>query len=329
MDGGLRLWEDALLHVGCEALTRGLNVYEGVKGYWQEDGRFGIVALRQHYERLRRSARLLHIPCPWSYDEYQRAIFTLIGELVQRESDMWARTTLFAIEGYWGEGTVADLVVTAYHQDKQPPQPINLGVSTWRRSVDVSLPARIKTGTNYQVGRLARIEGRALGCADMVLLNQWGRVAETTGACILMVRDGAVYTPPASEGALESITVDLIEALAQSIGIAFIRRPIDRTELLIADEIALCGTLAELPLVKSIEGQPMPGDPQVLSLLQKRYLDAVRGIDPHPAVALSILPESPVGEPCETVTPRPRFDGNSPIDLRTGTIKDPTVTQRT
>jgi branched-chain amino acid aminotransferase len=276
--------------VGCEALTRGLNVYEGVKGYWQQDGQFGILMLRRHYERLRRSARLLHIPCPWSYQDYETATFELISELVQPDRDMWARTTLFVVEGYWGEGTVADLVITAYHQEKQPPEPINLGVSTWRRSVDVALPARIKTGTNYQVGRLARIEGRALGCQDMVLLNQWGRVAETTGACILMVRDGVVHTPPATEGALESITVDVVEALASSMGIPFVRRPIDRTELLIADEIAICGTLTELPLVKSIEGQPMSEKSPILSALQTRLLNAVRGIDPHPAVELTMLP---------------------------------------
>jgi branched-chain amino acid aminotransferase len=292
MGGKLCLWKDAVLHVGCEALTRGLNVYEGVKGYWQRDGRFGIVMLRRHYERLRRSARLLHIPCPWTYEDYESKIFELVGTLVERERDMWARTTLFVVEGHWGEGTVADLVITAYHQDKRPPEPINLGVSTWRRSVDVALPARIKTGTNYQVGRLARIEGRPLGCQDMVLLNQWGRVAETTGACILMVRDGVVYTPPATEGALESITLDLVEALARSMAIPFVRRPIDRTELLIADEMAICGTLAELPLVKSIEGQPLSESSPILSALQARLLDAVRGIDPHPAVELSMLPNA-------------------------------------
>jgi len=292
MGGKLRLWKDAMLHVGCEALTRGLNVYEGVKGYWQQDGSFGIVMLRRHYERLRRSARLLHIPCDWTYEQYESAILELVSELVEPDRDMWARTTLFVIEGSWGEGTVADLVVTAYHQDKQPPGPINLGVSTWRRSVDVALPARIKTGTNYQVGRLARIEGRALGCQDMVLLNEWGRGAESTGAAILMVRDGVVYTPPATEGALESITVDAIEALANSMGIPFVRRPIDRTELLIADEIALCGTLAELPLVKSIEGQPLTEGSRLLCLLQARYLDAVRGINPHPAIELCTIPTS-------------------------------------
>jgi branched-chain amino acid aminotransferase len=124
----------------------------------------------------------------------------------------------------------------------------------------------------------------------MVLLNQWGRVAETTGACILMVRDGVVCTPPATEGALESITVDLVEALANSMGIPFARRPIDRTELLIADEMAICGTLAELPLVKSIEGQAMPESAPLLEALQTRLLNAVRGIDPHPAVSLTMLP---------------------------------------
>jgi branched-chain amino acid aminotransferase len=246
--------------------------------------------LRRHYERLRRSAQLLHIPCEWTYQEYERATLELIGQLVRPDLDMWARTTLFVTEGHWGEGTVADLVITAYHQDKQPPQPISLGVSTWRRSVDVALPARIKTGTNYQVGRLARIEGRPRGCQEMVLLNEWGRVAEATGACILMVRDGVVYTPPATEGALESITVDVVEALAKSMSVPFVRRPIDRTELSIAEEIALCGTLAELPLVKSFEGRPMSENAPILTALQSRLLDAVRGIAPHRAIELSMLP---------------------------------------
>jgi branched-chain amino acid aminotransferase len=289
MGGRLQLWEDAMLHVGCEAAVRGLNVFEGVKGYWQQDGRFGMVMLRRHYERLRRSARLLHIPFEQSFDEYEKAIFELVAVLVQPDRDMWARTTLFVVEGHWGENTVADLVITAFHQTKQPPEPIDLGVSTWRRSSDVALPARIKTSSNYQVSRLARIEGRRVGCHEMVLLNQSGRVAESTGACILMVREGAVYTPPASEGALESITLEAIEALAHSMGIPFVRRPIERTELLIADEIAICGTLAELPLAKTIEGRPLPPESPILSALQRSYLNSVRGVNPHPAIELSFL----------------------------------------
>jgi branched-chain amino acid aminotransferase len=210
--------------------------------------------------------------------------------LVTPDRDMWARTTLYVIEGHWGEGTMADLVVTAYHQDKELPQPINLGVSTWRRSADEALPARIKTSTNYQAGRLARIEGRLMDCHDMILLNQWGRVAEATGSCVLMVRDGTIYSPPATEGALESITLDVIEAIAQSSGIKFVRRPIDRTELLIADELGLCGTLAELTLVKSIQGRPLSEEPSVLRTLQASYMDIARGVAAHPAVELTYLP---------------------------------------
>jgi len=248
--------------------------------------------LRQHYERLRRSARLLHIPFEQTYDEYRRAIFDLMGMLLEPERDMWARTTLYVTEGHWGEDTVADLVVTAYHQNKQIPQAVNIGVSTWQRSADVSLPARIKTSTNYQVGRLARIEGRLQECQDMILLNQWGRVAEATGSCVLMVREGIVYTPPATEGALESITVDIVEALAHSMNIKFIRRPIDRTELLVADEIAICGTLAEVTIVKSIGGLTLQSDDAILGTLQNRYFQAVRGVDPHSFVKLTYFEKS-------------------------------------
>jgi branched-chain amino acid aminotransferase len=290
MGGKLRPWDEATLHIGCEAVTRGLNVFEGIKGYWQTNGQFAILQLERHYERLCRSASLLHIPCKWTYEEYQSAIFELIGTLVTPDRDMWARTTLYVIEGHWGEGTMADLVVTAYHQAKHLPEPINLGVSTWRRSGDEALPARIKTSTNYQAGRLARIEGRSMDCQDMVLLNQWGRVAEATGSCVLMVRDGTIYSPPATEGALESITLDLIEALAQSSGIKFVRRPIDRTELLIADELGLCGTLAELTLVKSIQGRPLLKEPSALLALQANYMDIARGVAAHPAVDLTYLP---------------------------------------
>lgn len=289
MAGGLRLWNEATLHIGCEAVTRGVNVFEGLKGYWQPAGPFGIVQLRRHYERLRRSARLLNIPFETTFDHYRNALTQLAEALLEPDRDMWFRTTLYAVEGHWGEGTVADLVITGYHQEKRLPDPIALGLSTWRRSPDVSLPPRIKAGSNYQVARLARMEGQARGCQDMVLLNNSGRVAEATCSCIVIVRDGVVYTPPATEGALESITLDIVEALAKSMDIPFVRRPIDRTELLIADEIALCGTLAELILVTSIEGLPLGGKSTLLRSLQARFFSAVRHIEPHPFVELSVL----------------------------------------
>jgi branched-chain amino acid aminotransferase len=288
--GDVRPWEEATLHVSCEAVTRGLNVYEGLKGYWQVGEKaFGIVQLHRHYERLLRSARLLHIPVAVSYEAFQAACSKLVRALYEPDQDMWIRATLYVIEGHWGEGTVADLVLTAYHQKKQPPAPVSVGVSTWQRSSDITVPPRIKTSTNYQVARLARIEGRPRGYSDMILLNQYGRVAEASGACVLLVRDGCVITPPAYEGRLESITLEIVQKICHSLSIPFIERPVDRTELHIADEIRLVGTLAELAPVAQVDDYRLPAITPVTDLIAETFWKAVRGVEPHPAVDLTFV----------------------------------------
>ena len=95
--------------------------------------------------------------------------------------------------------------------------------------------------------------------------------------------------PTPAEAALESITIDAVEAIARSHGVPFVRRPVERTELLIADEMALCGTLCEVALIKSFEGQPLPADQPILGKLQAAYFDAVRQVRPHPFITMTPL----------------------------------------
>jgi branched-chain amino acid aminotransferase len=287
--GAVRPWHEAVLHISTEAVTRGLNVFEGLKGYWQPDGSFGIVALRRHWQRLGQSARLLHIPFEMDFLDFEDACHALVQRLCRPQTNMWLRPTLFVVEGHWGEDTKADLVITAYHTGESPPEPIDIGVCTWRRAADIVLPYRIKTSTNYQVARLGKIEGRHRGYDEMLLLNEHGRVAEALGSCVLMVRNGSVVTPPAWEGALESITVDLVEMLCRDMGIRFERRPIDRTELLVAEEVALAGTLSEITAVRSIDGAPLASGP-LIKAIQDRYLAIVQGIAPEAAAGLSVRP---------------------------------------
>lgn len=288
--GEVRPWEEATLHVSCEAVNRGLNVYEGLKGYWQaEGGSFGIVEMRSHYDRLARSARLLHIPMPVTFDEFEEACAKLVRALYQPENDVWVRATLFVVEGHWGEGTVADLVLAAYHQPKRPPDPVSVGVSTWQRATDLALSPRIKTSANYNVARLARIEGRGRGFSEMVLLNQFGRVAEATGACLIMVRDGQVITPPASEGRLESITLEIVRKICDSRAIPYVERPIDRTELHVAEELRLVGTLAELTPIIRVDDYELPLSRPITDIVAETFWDAVRGVVPHPAVQMAFV----------------------------------------
>jgi branched-chain amino acid aminotransferase len=286
VNGELVPYADVRIHIGAEALTRALSVFEGVKGYWNTAGDvFAVRSPRRHYDRLCRSAALFHIPIRFSYDEFIGGLATLARELLVPDRDLWFRPTLFVTQGHWGEGTVADLVVTAFTQQKHDPDPMRLGVSTWRRASDLALPTRVKSSANYVGGRLARIETRRLGYDDAVLLNDAGRVAEATGACILIVGRGRIATPPTSEGCLDSITVDTLEHVIRELSLPFERRPIERTELLAADECGVAGTISELTLVEEIDGYHFDQS-GLLSRVRQRYIEIMRGRAVLPGVDL-------------------------------------------
>jgi branched-chain amino acid aminotransferase len=277
INGKLVPYEDARIHISAEALTRALSVFEGVKGYWNSASKvFAVRSPRRHYDRLRRSAALFHIPIDFSYDDFLAGLATLAGQLLVEDRDLWFRPTLYVTQGHWGEGTAADLVVTAFTQQKHDPDPMRLGVSTWRRASDVALPTRVKCSANYVVARLARMEVRRLGYDDAVLLNEAGRVAEATGACIVIADARGIASPPISECCLDSITVDALERAAVDLGLPFERRPIERSELLAADECAVAGTISELTLVEEVDGFhfDLSG---ILAQLRGRYLEIMRG----------------------------------------------------
>ena len=292
-DGAVHPWDDGVLHVSTEAVVRGLNVFEGLKGYWQESGELAFRTLRSHYERMNRSARLLHIPIDFSYDDFVAACSALSEAELTAENDLYIRATLFVVEGHYGEGTVSDLVLTAYQQKKEPPKAIAVGTSTWQRSPDLSLPIRIKTGANYVIARLARIEGKRRGYEDMIVLNRSGRVSESVSACLLLVRDGVVFTPPPSEGAVESITLRILTELGGEEGISVVQRPIDRSELYIADELALTGTLTEITPIHAIDDMSLPEESPVLDRLKSQYRAAVKGSAPHASAEMTVVASRP------------------------------------
>jgi branched-chain amino acid aminotransferase len=277
VNGELLPYGEVRIHIGAEALTRALSVFEGVKGYWNSAGEvFALRTPRRHYDRLCRSAALLHIPIIFSYEDFLTGLETLAGQLLRPDRDLWFRTTLYVTHGHWGEGTAADLVVTAFTQEKNNPDPMRLGVSTWRRAADVALPTRVKSSANYVGGRLARIEVRRLGYDDAVMLNDAGRVAETTGACVVIADKGRVVSPPTHEGCLDSITVYALEQVCQECSIPFERRPIERTELLAAEECGIAGTITELTLIEEVDGFHY-SQTGLLSDLRQQYLRVMRG----------------------------------------------------
>jgi branched-chain amino acid aminotransferase len=286
VNGELMPYNDVRIHISAEALTRAMSVFEGVKGYWNDTGEiFAVRTPRQHYDRLCRSAALLYIPITFSYEDFLTGLETLAGRLLVPDRDLWFRVTLYVTQGHWGEGTSADLIVTAFTQQKHNPDPMRLGVSTWRRGSDVSLPTRVKCSANYVVGRLARIEVRRLGYDDAVMLNDAGRIAETTGACVLIADKGRIISPPTHEGCLDSITVGALEQVSRECGVPFERRPIERTELLAAEECGIAGTITELTLVEEVDGFHF-AQSGLLSELRQRYVQIMRGASVLPGIEL-------------------------------------------
>lgn len=289
VNGELVPYTDVKIHIGAEALTRALSVFEGVKGYWDSAGEiFSIRTPRRHYDRLCRSASLFHIPVRFSYEEFLAGLSKLAGELLVPDKDLWFRPTMYVTHGHWGEATEADLVVTAFSQRKLDPDPMRLGVTSWRRASDLVLPTRVKSSANYVGARMARIEVRRLGYDDAIMLNDAGRVAEATGACVLIAQRGRIVTPPTSESCLDSITVDILEEVAKDLGLPFERRPIERTELLAADECGLAGTISELTLVAELDGVEYEQS-GLLAQVRQRYLELMRGDLALPGVDMAPL----------------------------------------
>ena len=133
---------------------------------------------------------------------------------------------------------------------------------------------------NYQNSRLVSTEARINGFDGGIMLNDRGKVAEGASSCIFLIRDGVAVTPSLTSGILESITRStLLTLLARELGLPCEQREVDRTELYLADEVFLCGTLAEIEPVLSVDryevGDGVVGP--VTRRLSALYAAVVRG----------------------------------------------------
>jgi branched-chain amino acid aminotransferase len=156
--------------------------------------------------------------------------------------------------------------------------------SSWPRYGDLGGTPRAKSGAIYSNVRLARIEAAHKGFDDAVLLNQYGRVAELTGACLFSARKRKLTTPAVTESILEGITRAWTLQAAKRVGLEVEERPIDRTELYLADEVFGVGTLDEICAVSEIDdiriGTGTGG--QITQGIAAAYSERVRGSVDNP-----------------------------------------------
>ncbi|OLE20077.1 MAG: branched-chain amino acid aminotransferase [Catenulispora sp. 13_1_20CM_3_70_7] len=287
-NGRIVPWHECVLHARSQGAFWGANVFEGIRGYWDgdaPDGRLLLFRVADHLARLERSMRSLRMDIEYSADDLASAINDLII------ANGWRQLVHVCVVSYFDEGPNFDPLaptedtgvhITATPMTRGPGyrDGVSASISSWRRISDDAMPPRIKAGANYHNSRLAHHEAVRNGYDTTVILNQRGTVAEAPGACVVMVRDGRLVTPPGTSGVLEGITVATIgELAAEELGVVLERREIDRTELYVADEVFLCGTMAELLPITSLDRLPIgSGGPGPLTKrLQELYELAVHG----------------------------------------------------
>jgi branched-chain amino acid aminotransferase len=164
--------------------------------------------------------------------------------------------------------------------DYLSPEGVSCRISSWCRQEDRSLPLRGKISGAYITSSLAKTEAVKSGFDEALLLNSRGKVSEASGMNLFMVRDGVLITPGVDQDILEGITRASVLELARAMGIPTLERPVDKTELFVADEVFLSGTAAKVTPVRRIETTDLPLDRPIMERLRERLTAITEGRDP-------------------------------------------------
>ncbi|MFW5502357.1 MAG: branched-chain amino acid transaminase [Segatella copri] len=275
---------DAKINVLAPTSQFGLNVFEGIPCYWNdEEKQLYAFRLDEHYDRLIRSAKLIQIDNPYSKDELKKALVDVV-KANEYDENLSVRQTLF-VDGFgsWGSADPVDMFVAPIPRGRTSAEynknGLNVCVTSWRRISDETLSPRIKCGANYINSRVGQREALRNGYDTCLFLNEAGKVSEGPGSCFFMVRNGELITPQLTDSVLESITRDTVIKIAESKGYKVVERTIDRTELYTCDEAFLCGSAMEMAPVLSVDkytiGNGETG--KITKELHMTYLDVVRG----------------------------------------------------
>jgi branched-chain amino acid aminotransferase len=287
-DGEYVRYRDVSLRLMTHAFSYGTGCFEGMRAYWNDrNHQLYLLQAIPHFERLRRSARVLRMSVDYSVEQLVQAAREILRRN-QFQQDCFLRPNVFKaseeigvrLTGLRDSVTIHALPFGTYIDVDRGLRCI---VSSWRRISDQSLPARAKIAGSYVNSALAKSEALDAGFDEAIVLGDDGHVSEGSAENLFMVRDGVVYTPPVTADILEGITRGCVmELLRKELGITVVERSIDRTELYVCDEVLLCGTAAQVTPVVEIDRRPVGegriGD--VTRRVQASYFAAVKGENP-------------------------------------------------
>jgi len=288
MNGEFVVAERGVISVHTHGFAYGTGCFEGIRGYWNEqDQQIYLFRIREHFERLLRSCKVLQISLPYTVDQ----LIDISIELVRRNDhrgDIYIKPIAYKADlsiGVRLHGLSDDFLITSQPMGNYIDiTGLHCCVSSWRRIDDNAIPARAKICGAYVNSALAKSEAIQNGFDEAIMLTHEGHVSEGSAANIFLLLNGELVTPAPTENILLGVTRDtLMELARRELGRITRERQVNRTELYAADEIFLCGTGVQVAPVVRVDHRPV-GDGTIGPIartIQETYFDVVRGRRPE------------------------------------------------
>ena len=286
-DGQLVDWRDAKIHVLTHTLHYGCGAFEGVRAY-QTDAGTAIFRLQEHTQRLFNSAKILRMQIPFTQDQVNEAQREVV-RVNQLESCYLRPLTWIGSEklGVSPRGNTIHLMVAAwawgaYLGEEGMKKGIRVKTSSYsRHHVNITM-TQAKAVSNYSNSILANMEALDDGYDEALLLDTSGFVSEGAGENVFLVKDGVVYTPDLSAGALNGITRNTVLHICEDLGIKLVQKRITRDECYISDEMFFTGTAAEVTPIRELDRVQIGAGERgpVTEKIQSAFFDIVHGRNP-------------------------------------------------
>lgn len=287
MDGQLVDWREAKVHVLTHTLHYGCGVFEGVRAYNTASGT-AVFRLQEHTRRLFNSAKILRMQVPFTEEQVNQAQKDVVRanalESCYLRPLVWIGSEKLGVspKGNRIHVMVAAWAWGAYLGEDGMAKGIRVKTSSYNRHhVNITM-TQAKAVSNYTNSILANMEATDDGYDEALLLDVAGFVSEGSGENVFIVKDGVIYTPDLSAGALNGITRNTVLHIAKDLGIEVVQKRITRDECYIADEMFFSGTAAEITPIRELDRVPIGAGQRgpITEKVQSAFFDIVNGRNP-------------------------------------------------
>jgi branched-chain amino acid aminotransferase len=264
-NGKIKESTEASLFPGQLGLLSGWGVFTTLRVV---DG--ALFAWERHWARMSRDARLLNVEMPPDPGRLEQDLL----HLVEKNEAPNCTMRLVVVRnggGLWegpASGRSSDTIALTA-ASKRWGDSVRLGIQPHARYAASDFTQTKALSWAHNLRWLERAQQQ--GFDEVILLNEFGRVAECTSANMFAVFGQEVSTPPLSEGCLPGITREVLIEEVRLPGVQFVERALTVDELCQADEVFITSTTRGLLPVSGIADRALTRHGDVCERLRRAF----------------------------------------------------------